>query len=404
MKFDYEGFDSRGNTRKGKVDAPNEPMAREAIAEMGITPISVKRNQDVQLPWQNRPPNLKDKAAFTQNLGQLLGTGVPIDEAIPVASRSTVNMQLHTAAEQLQRELRNGEDIVLAIQQAKYSKIFDPIFIAFVQLGKETGDIGGPLRELGGMYRWQLKMVGLMRKGLVLPAIIAVLCMAVTYYLMVYIVPNLMGMLVDLNAELPAITAAVKAVSEFLTRPTTTILLLAMIFITIPAFARYRATPAGRRQVDQLTLRLPIIGPLSKTYILALMCRALALTTRNGVPLNIALNITANVVDNSVYREHLHDMRVAFEAGEPMYQVLLAAPKHFPEAFTAQFKVGETRNMLTSTLDYVSGIYMDEVQAAAEAIGSAIEPIMIVFLGGVVGVIVLSVFLPMGSIMGSIGR
>jgi type IV pilus assembly protein PilC len=287
---------------------------------------------------------------------------------------------------------------------SKYAHVFDPVFVAFVLLGTKSGDLGPPLRDLGEMYRWQLHIAALMKKALILPAIILIGVALVSYYITARVVPTFMGILDGLDADLPPLTLAVKAVSELVSRPDFTLLLAGTITFGVLSFNRYRKTPQGKAAVDRLVLRLPVAGNLMRTFILARFSRSFAVMLRNGVPTVEALLICASVAENEVYRKYIHDMRRNHTQGLPMYPVLLAAEKHFPDAYTQQFKAAEEKSILKSNLQYLGDMLNSEVTNQAEGLASSIEPLIMVLLGGVVGILVLAVFGPMTNMIGALQK
>lgn len=401
MKWNYEGFDRSGRPRKGKLDATNIEEARSTLDALGVKATKLSKNADLVMPWENLPPSLKDRALFTQQLGQLIG-GVPLVEALSIASRSVTNRQLKAAVERLRRQVDLGVPIEEEVARKEYANVFDPVFVAFVRMGIANGNLGQPIRELGGMYKWQLKIQGMMKKALTLPAIITVACLVVVYYIMGHVVPTFMDILKGLNTQLPPLTAIIKKISEVASNPLFTLTLIATIAVCVYATFQYRKTPQGHYRLDALTLRLPVIGPLMRTFVLARVSRGIAVMLSNGIPLAETLSISASIADNEVYRKHILDIRASANLGEKMYPVMASESKDWPEQYWRQFRTAEESGKLAETLNFLGDMYNDEVTNQVEALTSAIEPILMVFLGGVVGTILVSVFLPMTTMMNSL--
>lgn len=248
------------------------------------------------------------------------------------------------------------------------------------------------------------EIVGMVKKGLTLPAIIMAACIVVTYFIMANVVPTFMKILTGMNAELPPITLAVKNFSELVANPVFTLGVIAIIVGLVYAVMQYRKTPAGRLVTDRLLLRAPILGPLMRTFILARLSRAMAVMLKNSIPLADTLLIAASIAANEVYAGHLRDMRTAAINGTRMYPVMIQAPKEFPEQFALQFKAAEEKAKLKETLLYLGEVYNDEVTSAVESLTATIEPVLMIFLGSVVGVIVISVFLPMSAMMSALSK
>lgn len=402
--WQYTGFDKLGKSRKGKILANVQEEAHTKITGMGITPTKISKSQDITLPWENRPPGLKARTLFTKQLAQNLGGSVQQGEAFKTAGNSSTNKILRNAIADLVKEMDGGTPLDEAVAKKKYSNVFDPVFIAFIRMGSVSGDIAEPVDELAKLYHWQLKMLDAVKKSTTLPSIILVFCIVITYGIMAKVVPAFMKILDGLNAELPPLTKAVKTVSEVAANPFVTIGLILAIAGAIYGLLQYKKTPAGKRNLDLLILRMPIVGPIARDFILARTSRSLAVMMRSGVPLPDALQITSEVAANQIYREHYLEMRSNIHAGESMYGIVAQYPKEFPEVFGLQFRAAEEKQSLKVTLQFVSDLYESEVQSKVESLGAALEPFLMVFLGGIVGIIVFAVFLPMTTMMNALQK
>lgn len=406
MKYRYNAFTVAGDRRQGTLTAADPADATQRLKDMGLTPFQVTRQQDLDLPFfKDRGPSLKDRALFTQQFAQLLGSGTLSQaEALDVAARSTQNAHLRSSVDQIRQSITLGERLEDVFGRKEYARCFDPVFVAFIRMGVTQGNIVKPLRELAEMYKWNLKINGMVKKALTLPAVITLACVVVTYFIMARVVPTFMKILTDLNAELPPLTRAVKTVSGVLGNPLFFGGLLLSLIACSYLFRRYRQTREGHLIIDRLMLRLPIAGPLLKTFILARVSRGLSVMLRNDIGILEALDITSQVAANDVYKQHLQEMRSLVQLGRPMHPVLFQYPKEFSEQFALQFKSAEEQATVKDMLQYLSEIYNEEVTSAVESLTTAIEPLMIVFLGTLVALIVASVFLPMTTMMNKIGN
>lgn len=404
MIWTYSAYDTKGQLRKGRIDALSGDDARTQVSELGLTPTELKKSQDLSLSSLNRAPGLKDRALFTQQFAQLLGGGVPQSEALGVAARTSTNALLKSTVERVRKEVINGQPIEEVFARKENVRAFDPVFIAFLIMGKASGNLARPLRELGEMYKWQLRITGMVKKGLTLPAIIMIACVVVTYFIMANVVPTFMKILDGLHTPLPPLTQAVRTVSETVSNPLVTLGLIAGIAAGVYSLLEYRKTPKGKLQLDLITLRLPILGPLTRTFILARISRSIAVMLKNGIPLDETLSISASVAANEVYAGHLRAIRSAVIDGNRMYPLMQQHPKDFPEQFALQFRAAEEKANLKETLHYLGEVYNDEVTAAVESLTATIEPLLMIVLGSVVGVIVISVFLPMSSMMNALSK
>jgi type IV pilus assembly protein PilC len=229
--------------------------------------------------------------------------------------------------------------------------------------------------------------------------VIAGACILVTWFIMAKVVPTFMNILDGLDTKLPPLTLMVRKVSTLAANPHVVIGLLVTIITLAYGFTQYRKTPQGQYRTDQLMLRVPVFGPLLRTFILARVSRGLAVMLRNGIPLDDALNITSGLAANEVYRRHFREIRRQAIDGQKMFPVMAAVPRDFPEQYWLQFRAAEEKAKLKETLNYLGEMYNDEVTSAVESLTATLEPFLMIFLGGVVGVIVVSVFLPMTTMM-----
>lgn len=404
IRWNYDGYDTSGTLRRGMVRAGDAAQAREAVRAQGVTATRLVKSQDIVMPWENRAPGLKDRALFTHQFAQLLGGGVPLRAAIGIAARTVTNHKLKAAVEKVRREIESGEPIDEVFARKEFESTFDPVFVAFVRMGSESGGLSGPLMELSEMYRWQLKITGMVKKGLTLPAIIGLVCVIVTYFIMARVVPTFMGILDGLKAELPPLTRMVQQVSQLASSPLVTGLLVLGVVGLLLAVRQARRSPAGQYRYDRALLRLPIVGPLLRTFILARVSKGVAVMLRNQIPLDQTLAIASTLAANEVYRRHFLEMRGQTIIGERMFPVMARSPKDFPEAYWAQFQVAEEQGTLTTSLAYLGGMYDDEVTALVEGLTAAVEPLLMIFLGGVVGIVVISVFLPMATMIDALQK
>lgn len=404
IHWNYSGFDRQGKTRKGRIKASAQGEAQELLQSMGVSVVSLKRSQDLVMPWENRPPGLKDKALFTAQFAQLLGGAVPRQEALGVAARTITNNHLRSAVEEVRKEINAGTPMEEVFAHPRFARDFDPVFVSFIRMGVASGNIEKPLGELAEMYKWQLRILGMVKKGLTLPGIIALACIVVTYFIMARVVPTFMGILDGLNAELPPLTRAVRTVSQLAANPIFTVGLLLIVGAIVFAVINYRKTPQGLYATDKAMLNLPVVGPLLKTFTLARISRSLSVMVRNGIPMHEAIRISAGIASNAVYAGHLQEMREIFVKGDKIYPVMMQHEKEFPEQYWLQFRAAEEKNSLPETLNYLGEIYNDEVTSQVESLTTIIEPFLMIFLGVIVGVIVVSVFLPMTTMMNALQK
>lgn len=319
----------------------------------------------------------------------MVNAGLPITEALLIL-RSQAKGSMQKVVAQILADVEGGQSLSSAL--TKHPQIFSPTYIALAKAGEMGGVMDEVLLRLADNLEKQEEFRGKVVGALIYPAIIVVGMIAVGLILMIFVIPRLTSLYADFNATLPLPTRILMGISSTLFKfwP----ILLALIGGGIWGFGLYRKTPAGRRKVDEMIFKVPIIGDLQRQIVLTELTRTLSLMVGAGVPILDGLNITAGVVNNSVVSDALRDAAKQVEKGFPVAFSFAKHPDAFPFLLSQMVAVGEETGKMDEVLKKVSHIFEVESDQKVKALTAAVEPVVMVILGLGVGFLVIAIILP----------
>jgi type IV pilus assembly protein PilC len=284
---------------------------------------------------------------------------------------------------------------------AKYPKVFNRLYINLVRAGETSGTLDSVLERIASFQEKELALRGKIKSALTYPVVVLVFAILITYFLLTTIVPQFANILTQLNAPLPTITKVLMMTSDFLRH--SGLLIFAFAAVTVFVYRWFYKTPKGRVIIDDIKLKLPIFGNLTRKSAIASFARTFGLLISSGVNIIEALEITKGTADNAIVEDTIENAKNVVMVGEQMSSSL-ATSKVFPAMVVSMIAIGEETGSLDSMLGKVGDFYDREVDEAVDSMTAAIEPLMIVFLGGIVGTIVAGMFLPMFSIIGQLSQ
>jgi type IV pilus assembly protein PilC len=365
-----------------------------------IKPPKAGLNADVKIPFlSDRPPGLKQVAIFSKQLATLINAGVPLVQSLNILQKQLENKAFQAIMKTIRTDVESGTPFSEAI--AKHPKVFNRLYINLVRAGETSGTLDSVLERIAAFQEKDLALRGKIKSAMTYPVIVLVFAIGITYFLLTTIVPQFANILVQLNAPLPFITRMLMAVSEFLQN--STLIIVAAIVVIVFAYRAYYATPKGRRIIDDIKLRLPVFGNLIQKSAISSFARTFGLLISSGVNIIESLDITKGTANNAIVEETIENAKNVVMVGEQMSSSL-ATSRIFPPMVVSMVSIGEETGALDSMLDKVGDFYDREVDEAVDGLTAAIEPIMIVFLGAIVGTIVAGMFLPMFSIIGALSQ
>jgi len=409
---------SRGKAETLTLDAADAISARRDLRRRGIQADSIERqaaagatNQRAQALASEKTgrsgalaslleqkPGIRDKAVFASKLAALVDAGVPIVRGIELMAKQQKLPLFKRALEAITLDVNQG--VALGPAMRRWPQVFDKLSVAMVDAGEAGGVLDESLRRLSKLLEDNAKLQNQIKGALGYP--VAVLAIAVLVFLgmTMFIIPVFAKIFEDLGAELPLFTQIMIDISKLLRSPFL-LVLIGVIVAGIVLFTRFYATPIGRRKVDALILKIPLFGDLIQKTATAQFCRTFSSLTRAGVPILMALDIVRDITGNSIISDAINQSRDDVTQGIQL-SLALASKQVFPEMAIGMLAIGEETGELDTMLSKVADFYEDEVAATTKAITSMLEPAMIVIVGGIVGSLLLAMYLPMFSVFDQI--
>lgn len=392
--YEYEAMSRGGERVAGRIEADRSNIAAKQLKESGYYVTSIKEVQEKKdlgsvLKASGRVKT-KDLTIFSHQFAAMIDAGISLVDALNILYEEAEHPKLKEVIREIQEDIETGSSLSDAM--SRHPKVFPELYCQLVRAGETGGVLNTVLNQLAAHYDKQEEINGKVKSALYYPITILVIAVFVVIFLVVKIVPTFVGMFNSFGAALPLPTRILLGASDFL--QTYWWALLLGIGGLLAIFYSYRQTPSGELQLDKLILKIPVIGNMMQKVILSRFSSTLAILLGSGVDLISSLNIVEDVVGNKVYANALVEARGQVREGVSFSRPLANMPI-FPSILVQMVKIGEESGNLEMMLNKVSNFYDREVGNAVEASISLIEPLMIVFLAGVVGFIVISIVLPM---------
>jgi type IV pilus assembly protein PilC len=391
-KFNYKAKDKSGQLVRGEVEAPNLHEAAKLVKSRGFYIISITLKIDSPfaiIRALREKVTLRDVATFTRQLSTMINAGLPITEALLILRSQSKGLMQKIVA-QLLADVEAGESFSNALN--RHPKIFSRTYMALVKSGEVGGVMDAVLLRLADNLEKQQEFGSKVKGALIYPVIVVVGMVVVGFVMMIFVIPRMTSLYVDFGAELPMPTQILMGVSNFFLRFWYIILIL--LGIGLYVLKLYKATSEGRRKIDALIFRIPIFGDLQRQVILTELTRTLSLMVGSGVSILEALNITSEVVGNTVISDALKDSAKQVERGFPIAFSFSRHPEAFPFLLSQMVAVGEETGKMDEVLTKISRIFEVESDEKVKGLTAAIEPIVMVVLGIGVGFLVIAVILP----------
>jgi type IV pilus assembly protein PilC len=391
--FQYQVRDRGGQILKGVIETANVSDAARKLRDEGyyITSLDVMKDTISKPKISSASKvNLKSLLIFTRQFSVLIKAGVSLVTCLSLLAQQTEDKKLKEIIIQVRRDVEGGSNLYSAL--GKYPKVFPPIYIHMVEAGEAGGQLDTVLERLSEHFEREFELRKKVIGALTYPLIIAGVAVMVVIGLMVFVLPVFMQMFQDAGLELPLITKALMSFSSLLGR--FWYVVAAMIIGGIIWFGWYRSTPKGRAAIDKFLYNMKIIGPVIQKVTVARFARILATLLDSGILITSSLEIVERAVANGVLAAAIAASRVDLTRGGGLAKPL-AETKVFPGMVTQMIAIGEETGELSKMLNEVAKFYEKESGYAVEALTTMIEPMIVMFMGVVVGTIVISVALPM---------
>ena len=334
----------------------------------------------------------KDLLIFFRQLAVILQSGVPLAQGLELLASNMTNPQLAACITQIALRLNAGEELSTCLRQ--YPKVFRPITVGLIEAGEAGGILEEVLDRIAHLMEQQAKLRGQMIGALIYPVIVLVLAITVSLALLIFIVPRFESMFSSLGAQLPAITQVMLNLSRFVTNPAGMGIVVAVILGGLFLFRSYYSTAAGRLAVDSRLFQLPLFGGLLLRYEMASLSETLATLVNSGIPIIDGLQRCISASSNQLIKNTLARSIVLAQQGQPL-SISLDNSKALPRLFISMVKIGEETGELSFMLEKLAVFYNREIESAVSALTKAMEPITVMVVAGIVGTIVIALYMPM---------
>lgn len=399
--FDYKVKDREGTTLTGQVVAPGESVAYEILKEKNYIIVSLREKRRIVFPGLKsilaKKIKSRDVVIFARQLATMISANVPIVRALRVLVRQTKSPAFKTVISDLGDEVDGGAK--LSVAMSRYPRVFSNFFTQMVRSAETTGRLDEILNYLANQIEKDYDLMAKVRGALMYPAFIVVGIIAVAVAMMIFVFPQLLSVLQEGGAKLPFTTQALITTSNLLRNFWWAILLLVLVLVIF--FRFYKKTPIGQKQIDLLKIHIPVFGEIFQKTYLTRFTQCLATLITSGVPLARSLEIVADVVGNSIYRDLTLETIKEVEAGNSITTVF-AESKNVPLMLSQMMSVGEQSGKLDRILYKLSDFYARELENLLKNLVSLIEPIIMVLLGFAVAILVSAIILPIYNLSSSI--
>ena len=396
-KWRWEGLDKNGKKATGALDASSEKEARKLLRAQGLrvktlTPPSFLEFDITEWMIEKglaKAFGPKELCSFTKQLSIMVGAGIPIMQCLEIQYKAESNLVLKRAVKEIHREVGEGKSIAEAMSGQNG---FSRLYCNLVKAGEAGGILDGILQKLAIHMDKQEKTKAQIKSAMTYPAIVTIVGIGVIWAMMVFVVPQFVGMLLDTGQEVPGVTQFVIDTSDFLGEYSLTALPILFVFFFL--LNAYIKTPSGKVIFDNIMMRLPLLGGIIIKGNLATFSRTLATMLGAGVSLIDSLEICIETIDNGVIARDITDVKKKVVEGKTLTEPL-AKIEYFPEMVSQMVRVGEQTGNIDQMLEKVADVFEEEVNTLVESMTKLIEPLIIVVLGGIIATILVAMYLPM---------
>lgn len=394
--YSYTIRDAAGAVIPGTSEAENEDILKKRLTEQGFQVVEVKQIKSTSKRVGGFGGVKKtDLSVMCRQFSTMIDAGVNLVRCLTVLGDQATNPKLKAILNDIQAEVEGGQTLSRSLE--KYPNVFDRLFCGLIHAGEVGGALEESLQRLSQFLEKDVELRRKVKSAMTYPMIILVFATLVVLGLMTFILPKFMTLFTDLGIkDLPAPTAMLKATSEFIIAKWYWVAVFLVIFII--AIRLFGKTKVGRRMLDRFKLKAPVFGKLNHKVALARFSRTLATLLSSGVGILSALETVAGTVSNDIISDAILEARARIREGDKIGDPL-ARSKLFPPMVVQMISIGEESGALDPMLSKIADFYEDEVDAALASLTAAIEPVLIVMLGGIVGFIVISLFLPLIAVI-----
>ena len=389
-----------GEMKKGETEAINEAAVRTQLRRQGLKPTRVKEKpKDLleMIPLKGRV-KARDVVIFSRQFSTMISAGLPLIQCLDILASQEQNKAFSRVIRTIKEDIEGGSTLSDALR--KHPKVFDDLFVNMIAAGEAGGILDTILNRLATYLEKSMKLKRKVKGAMTYPAVVLGLSVIIVTMLLVKVVPVFQNIFAGMGRELPFVTQSLINLSSFITD--NSLYIIGAIIIMIVALIRFYQTEKGRYLFDRMILKPPVIGALMRKVAIAKFTRTLSTLISSGVPILDGLEIVSRTSGNKIVEKALMETRKNISEGKTIAEPL-AATTVFPPMVVQMIAVGEATGSLDSMLSKIADFYDDEVEVAVAAMTSMLEPMLMVFLGGVVGAIIVAMYLPifqLGQVVG----
>ncbi len=396
----WTGRTRDGKRQKGEMTAKSKDEAISTLRKQNILVTSVStrtRKLKLNLPFKAGVSD-KDIVVFTRQFATMIDAGLPLIQCLDILAKQTENKTFALSINDIRQDVEAGSTYADALR--KHPKIFNDLYVNMVAAGELGGILDTILNRLSKYIEKSIKLKRQIKSAMAYPSTIVAVAVVVIVVLLVWVIPIFAKMFTDFGGVLPAPTRMVIGASDFMQH--NILVIIGVVALIIFGLNRYYKTPNGRRTVDRLALRLPIFGLLIRKIAVAKFTRTLGTLISSGVPILDGLDIVTKTAGNKVVEEALYATRQSISEGKTLAEPL-EQTQVFPPMVVQMIAVGETTGALDAMLSKIADFYDEEVDSTVSTLTSLLEPMLMIFLGVVIGFIVVAMYLPIFKLAGTIG-
>jgi len=401
MGYRYLAYDDQGNPSRGMLDVETESAAERALWERNLTIIELAPARppiDFQRIFPTfLGPKRQDLVIFSQQLANLVESGVGLVPALELLAAEVASAPLRKVLEEVLEEVQQGTPMSRAM--AEHDLVFPEMYCRMVEVGERTGNIGFVLRELAGYLESEMEVSRKVRDAVSYPAFLLLFAIGVVILILNFTLPAMLGLYSEFNAQLPLPTRILISAASFFV--SYRIHMFVTVAVLVIAGFIYFTRPRGRRQLDALLLKIPVIGTVLLHGEVSRIGRTLATLLQAGVSLPEALQLTRSIVTNRVISSAMETLRRESLQGRGLSEPI-ARTGLFPRMLSQMVRVGEETGTLDANLKTLAGFYDEEVDRSVKRVTGLLEPGLIIFVGLIVGFVAISVIMPMYSLLQNI--
>jgi type IV pilus assembly protein PilC len=404
MKFKYKMQKISGEIEDGVMVAEDKYDFYRQVKKAGGALISSEQvvgkkfsDINISLGFLARI-SMHEKILFARNLGVMIDSGLAISRALTILHKQTRNEKFKKIIEDLNESIKRGESFHSSME--KHNDVFSPLFVSMVRAGEESGDLTKSLKVISDQMEKSFILRKKVKGAMMYPSIVLSVMIIIGILMFIFIVPTLTSTFIELDVDMPQSTKIVIAISDFFRYNSVAFLIGSILFVF--GFIKFSKTKIGKRILDTVTLRIPIVSGILKETNSAVTARTMSSLLSSGVEVLSAINITRDVMQNSYYKEVLKRAEADIQKGLPISKVFIDNEHLYPILVGEMMAVGEETGKLTTMLESIANYYEGEVDQKTKDMSTIIEPLLMVVIGAAVGFFAVSMITPMYSLMENI--